>query len=84
MLQLNYFFIHKNVMRFKSRHWTWTRTLCIKHALAEGNLKDCLLPEKKAQWTHICRNDCRDDFIADAEKNFLPLFCCNIHKQHNK
>ena len=39
-------------------------------ALAEDNLDDCILPEKKAQWTPICRNDCRDDFIADADKKF--------------
>ena len=37
-------------------------------ALAEDSLDDCILPEKKAQWTLIRRNDCRDDFIADADK----------------
>ena len=38
-------------------------------ALAEDNLNDCILPEKKVQWTVIHRNDCRNDFIADALKN---------------
>ena len=37
-------------------------------ASAEDNLDDCILPEKKAQGTLIRRNDCRNDFIADADK----------------
>ena len=42
-------------------------------ALAEDCLDDCILPEKKAQWTLIRQNDCRDDFIADAEKKFFHV-----------
>ena len=40
-------------------------------ALAEENLGYCILNENKAQWTLIRRNDCRDDFIADANKSFF-------------
>ena len=32
-------------------------------ALAEDNLDDCILPEKKAQWTLIRQKDCRDDIL---------------------
>ena len=53
-------------------------------ALAEDNLDDCILPEKKAQWTLIRRNDCRDDFIADADKNFFPRTCCAVQKKHDE
>ena len=53
-------------------------------ALAEDNMDDCILPEKKAQWTLIRRNDCRDDFIADADKNFFPRTCCAVQKKHDK
>ena len=35
-------------------------------ALAEASLEDCIFPEKKAQ---IHRNDCRDEFIADAKSS---------------
>ena len=38
-------------------------------ALAEASLEDCIFPEKKAQWTQIHRNDCRDEFIADAKSS---------------
>ena len=42
-------------------------------ALAEDNLDYCILPVKEAQWTLIHRNDCGDDFIADADKNFFHV-----------
>ena len=53
-------------------------------AVAEDNLDDCILPEKKAQWTLIRRNDCRDDLIADADKKKFPRTCCAVHKKHDK
>ena len=53
-------------------------------ALAEGNLDNYILSEKKDQWTLICQNDCRNDFIADATKNFFPRTCCAVHKRHDK
>ena len=53
-------------------------------ALTEDNLDDCILPEKKAQWTLIRRNDCRDDFIADADKKKFPRTCCAVDKKHEK
>ena len=40
-------------------------------ALTEYNLNDCILPEKKVQWTVTHRNDCRNDFIADAVKKIF-------------
>ena len=53
-------------------------------ALAEDKLDDCILREKKAQWTLIRRNDCRDDFIADADKIFCPRLFCAVQKKHDK
>ena len=53
-------------------------------ALAEDNLDNCILTEKKTQWTLICRNDCRDNFIAEAKKIFFPYTCCAVHKKHDK
>ena len=53
-------------------------------ALAEENLEDCISPENKAQWLKIGRNDCRDDFIANAKKNFFPRTWCAVHKKHDK
>ena len=53
-------------------------------ALTKKNLEDCILPENKAQWLKICRNDCRDDIIANAKKNFFPRTCCAVHKKHDK
>ena len=53
-------------------------------ALVADNLDDCILPEKKAQWTLIRRNDCRDDFIADENEKFFPSTCCAVHKKHDK
>ena len=52
--------------------------------LAEENLEDCFLPENKTQWLQIRRKDCRNDCIADAKKNFLPLICCVVPKKHDK
>ena len=53
-------------------------------ALAEENLEDCILPEKKAQWLQIRQNDCRDKFIANSKTNFFSRTCCAVHKKHNK
>ena len=52
--------------------------------LAKYSLDDCILPEKKAQWTLIRRNDCRDDFIADADNKTFPRTCCAVHGKHEK
>ena len=43
--------------------------------IAEENLEDCVLLEKKAQWIQIRRNDCRDDFTVDAKESFFPHTC---------
>ena len=51
-------------------------------ALAEENLEDCILPENKAQWLPIRRNDCRDYFNAYAKKNLIPRTCCAVLKKH--
>ena len=31
-----------------------------------------------------CRNDYRNDFIADADKKNFPITCCVVHKKHEK
>ena len=56
-------------------------------ALAENNLDDCILPEKKAQWTLTRQNDCRDDFKAETtlcKDEFFPRTCCAVHKEHDR
>ena len=59
-----------------------TGSLCL--ALADGNLYDCIQPEKRDIWEKIRENDCKDSFKADAESNFFPRTCCSIHKKHDK
>ena len=83
MLELYYNFFHKNCDENKFEELEMD-TDSLYLALAENNLDDCILPEKKAQWTLIRRNDCRDDLIADADKNFFPRTCCAVHKKHDK
>ena len=83
MLELYYNFFHKYCDENKFEELEMD-TDSLYLALAEDNLDDCILPEKKAQWTLIRRNDCRDDFIADADKNFFPRTCCAVHKKHDK
>ena len=72
MLELNYNFFHKYCDENKFEELEMD-TDSLHLALAEDNLDDCILPEKKAQWTLIRQNDCRDDFIADADKNFFHV-----------
>ena len=83
MLELYYNFFQKycNENKFEELEMD-TDSLYL--ALAEDNLDGCILPEKKKQWTLICRNDCRDNFIADACKKFFPRTCCAVHKKHDK
>ena len=83
MLELYYNFFHKFCDENKFEELEMD-TDSLYLALAEDNLDDCILPEKKAQWTLIRRNDCRDDFIADADKKFFPRTCCAVHKKHDK
>ena len=72
MLELYYNFFHKYCDENKFEELEMD-TDSLYLALAEDNLDDCILPEKKAQWTLIRRNNCRDDFIADADKNFFHV-----------
>ena len=53
-------------------------------ALAEESLEDCILPENKTQWIQIRRNDCRDNFNADAMKNSFPRTCCAVHRKYDQ
>ena len=72
MLELYYNFFHKYCDENKFEELEMD-TDSLYLALAEENLDDCILPEKKAHWTLIRRNDCRDDFIADAIIIFLHV-----------
>ena len=83
MLELNYNIFHKYCDEIKFEELEMD-TDSLYLALAEDNLDDCILPEKKAQWTLSRRNYCRDDFIADADKIFFPRTCCAVHKKHDK
>ena len=49
-------------------------------ALAEEILHDYKLTQKKAQWTQVCQNNSRDDFIADAKRNFLDVYAALFKK----
>ena len=49
-------------------------------ALEEDNLYDCMLLEKRAQWKLIRRNDCRDNYIADANQNFFQVNAALVTK----
>ena len=83
LLELYYNFFHKYCDENKIEELEMD-TDSLYLALAEDNLDDCILPKKKAQWTLNRRNDCRDDFIADADKNFFPRTWCAVHKKHDK
>ena len=65
MLELYYNFFHKICDENKFEELE-IDTDSLYLALAVDNLDDLLLPEKKAQWTLIRQNDCRNDFIADV------------------
>ena len=83
MLKLYYHFFHKYCDENKFEELEMD-TDSLYLALAEENLEDCILPENKAQWLQIRRNDCRDDSIVNAKKNFFPRTCCAVHKKHDK
>ena len=53
-------------------------------ALPEENLKDVILPKKRAEWDQLRSKDCTDNFRATATDNFVPRNCCNVHKKHDK
>ena len=53
-------------------------------ALSEENLKDVVLPEKRAKWDQLRSKDCTDNFTAKATDNFFPDICSNAHKKHDK
>ena len=80
MLELYYNFLLKYCDENKFQELEMD-TYSMYLAFAENNLDDCILPETKAQWTLTCRNDCRDDFIADADKNCFPRTYCSVHKK---
>ena len=50
-------------------------------ALSEENLKDVILPAKRAEWDQLISKDCTDNFTANATDNFFPRTCCNAHKK---
>ena len=66
MLEIYYKFFHKYCDENKIEE-VKMETISLYLALAEYNLDDSILAEKKAQWTLNRRNDCRDDFTADAD-----------------
>ena len=41
-------------------------------ALSEENLKDVILPKKRAEWDQLPSEDCADNFTANATDNFSP------------
>ena len=53
-------------------------------ALSEENLKDVILPEKRAEWVQLRSKDCTDNFTGNATDNFFPGTCCFAHKKHDK
>ena len=53
-------------------------------ALAETDLYDCILSEKKQEWESLRSKDSNDSFTADDCNNFFPRISCAMHKQHDK
>ena len=83
MLELYYNFFAKycDVNKFEELEMD-TDSLYL--ALAEKEVEDCVLPEKRDEWDLMRANDCNDEFRADALNNFFPRTCCCIHKKHDK
>ena len=52
--------------------------------LADAELKDCIRPERKAEWKQLPSNDCTVCSITDAVGNFFLRMCCEKHKKHDK
>ena len=79
--KLYYFFLCCDKNKFEELEmFTDTRY----QTFAKENLEDCILPEKKAEWLKICRNDCWDNSIADAKKNFFPCAGCGSLKKYDE
>ena len=53
-------------------------------ALSEKELYDCIPEESKAEWGLLRKEDCKDDFTANATNNFFPRTCCTKHIKHDK
>mgnify|MGYP005677424497 FL=1 len=83
MLELYYNFFAKfcDVNKFEELEMD-TDSLYL--ALAEEEVEDCVLPEKRDEWDQMRANDCNDEFRADALNNFFPRTCCSVHKKHDK
>ena len=77
MLELHCNFFHKYCDENKFEELA-TDTDSLYKTFTKKYLVDFILPDKKAQWMQICQNECRDDFIANAE----TYACCDAHKNH--
>ena len=53
-------------------------------ALSENELYDCIREESKAEWSLLRKEDCKDDFTANATTKFFPRTCCTKHMKHDK
>ena len=53
-------------------------------ALSEKELYDCIREESKIEWELKRKEDCKDDFTANATTNFFPKTCCTKHGKHDK
>ena len=83
MLELHYNFF-KNFCDADKYEKLEVDTDSLYLALAEENLEDVILPEKRAEWHQLRSKDCTGKFTANATDNLFPRTCCNAHKKHDK
>ena len=53
-------------------------------ALSEKELYDCFREESEVDWELMRKEDCKDDFTANATTNFFPRTCWAKLKKHDK
>ena len=53
-------------------------------ALSEKKLYDYIQQASIVEWELLTKEDCKDDFTANATTKFFPRTCCTEHKKHDK
>ena len=53
-------------------------------SLSEKEWYDCIREESKVEWELVIREDCKDDFTANATSKFFPRTCFTKHRKHDK
>ena len=53
-------------------------------AMSVDSVNQLVSEANNIEWMEIRSHDCRDDFEADAERNFFPRTCCRPHAKFDK